>query len=134
MRPTVTQYARVLLDLERSSGRTPEDLARLMLTLLRRRGDGAKAAAVTEAYRRLADAAQGRIGLRVTTAQPLHDEGRAAVAAVADRFFPGLTPYYSFVTDPSVLGGVIVASDDVAVDLSVRRRLQQLTERLQSTV
>ena len=80
-------------------------------------------------YHRLANEARNILPVSVTSAVPLTDEERDALAAaLAQR--TGKQILLQVSVQPEILGGVMLRMGDTVVDGSVRSRLEQLRARL----
>ncbi|MEW6031936.1 MAG: ATP synthase F1 subunit delta [Bacillota bacterium] len=80
-------------------------------------------------YSALEDRFRGVSNVRVRTAVPLDESERAKVETILAAKL-GRPVRLSFATDPDLLGGVEVRTDDRLYDASLRRRLQRLGEHL----
>ena len=108
----------------------PPKTARLIQLLLSR-GRIALAPEAAAGFERLADERIGRIGAAATTAIPMPDEARDALAAGLAQF-SGKEVRLACNVDPEVVGGVVVRLDGLLLDGSLRTRLKRLTEDLLS--
>ncbi len=99
------------------------------LRVLNRHGRLALVGPVSREARRIWDRRQGRVPVTVLSATEL-DESQ--LAAVRDKLvaMTGGTPVLSVRVDPSLIGGLVVQVGDIVYDASVRRRLEQLRQRL----
>lgn len=99
------------------------------LRVLNRHGRLALVGPVSREARRIWDRRQGRVPVAVLSATEL-DESQ--LAAVRDKLaaITGGTPVLSVRVDPSLIGGLVVQVGDIVYDASVRRRLEQLRQRL----
>lgn len=102
------------------------NLARLLVT----RGRSLNARAVAEAFNRLADAEEGIVHAQLTTAVDLRAE---QVRAIEQRLGQALgkTVVAQAITDPSIVGGIVVRVGDQLVDGSVKTRLKRLRRELE---
>ena len=73
--------------------------------------------------------ARGQIEVVATAAVELDDAQRAEVARLAETL-SGKRPVVQYVTDPTVIGGLIVQIGDHRLDNSIRRHLHVARERL----
>ena len=71
----------------------------------------------------------GRKRVSVRTAKPLSDESRRAISDRLRSVF-AFEPILEAVTDPSLVGGMVIRVDDTVYDSSLRTRLKQLRSRL----
>lgn len=113
---------------ERLRGRAG-DLVVDCLQVMNRKGRLGLARELVTAYRELYEEARGIVGVRVVTAVPLTDEQRREIAEVASRI-TGKRARLDEAVDPSLLGGVVLYADDRKLDASVRRRVEEVGERL----
>ncbi|MFO0837661.1 MAG: ATP synthase F1 subunit delta [Phycisphaerae bacterium] len=75
------------------------------------------------------EAAAGQIEALATTAVPLDDAQRQAVAQTAQRV-TGKAPVMKFQVDESLIGGLVLQIGDLRYDNSVRRQLHVAASRL----
>lgn len=113
---------------ERLRGRAG-DLVVDCLQVMNRKGRLGLVRELVAAYRELYEEARGIVGVRVVTAVPLTDEQRREIAEVASRI-TGKRARLDESVDPSLLGGVVLYADDRKLDASVRRRVEEVGERL----
>jgi len=99
------------------------------LRVLNRHGRLGLLAPVARAARAIWDHRQNRRPVSVRSAVPLDD---AQQTALRDRLagLLGATPILNLSVDPSLIGGLVVQAGDDVYDASVRRRLEQLRQRL----
>lgn len=64
--------------------------------------------------------------VRITTAVSLGDSEMARIRQMIESAFPDRTLEYTYVVDPSVIGGFIVDVDDSRMDASLSNELEQL--------
>jgi len=104
--------------------------ARNLAKLLVQKGRSPEARAVSEAFNRMADEAEGIAHARVTTAVELT---AAQIAAIERQLGESLGKRVHAVgiVDPAIVGGVVVQVGDRLVDGSVRTRLQRLRRELE---
>ncbi|MDG3006587.1 ATP synthase F1 subunit delta [Paludisphaera mucosa] len=105
------------------------DVALRFLRVLNRHGRLGLIAGVADEARRQLDRKQGRVAVRVRTAAPLDEGQMEALRAKVARLTSG-TPVLTVVTDPDLIGGLVVQIGDVVLDASVRNRLEQIRQRL----
>ena len=79
--------------------------------------------------RRLFETRSGRKTVEVTSARPLEDSTIETIRQRLDDVFP-FEPNLNTVTDPSLLGGLIIRVDNTVYDGSLRTRMRQLRSRL----
>ncbi len=80
--------------------------------------------------RRLWDRRRGRVAVKVRTAAPLDQAQIEALRAKVAGLTQGGEPVLNVVTDPDLIGGLVVQIGDVVLDASVRNRLEQIRKRL----
>jgi F-type H+-transporting ATPase subunit delta len=100
------------------------------LRVLNRHGRLGLLAAVTRAARAIWDRRQNRRPVSVRSARPLDDTQRAQLSTRLMGLLGGATPVVHLSVDPSLIGGLVVQVGDDVYDASVRRRLEQLRQRL----
>lgn len=81
------------------------------------------------AYREAFETARGIQKVRVVSAVPLNDRQREEITRVAARI-TGHTPRLAEAIDESLIGGVVLYAGDRKLDVSLRRDLNEATERL----
>lgn len=113
---------------ERLRGRAG-DLVVDCLQVMNRKGRLGLVRELVTAYRGLYEDARGIVGVRVVTAVPLNDEQRREIAEVASRI-TGKRARLDETVDPSLLGGLVLYADDRKLDASVRRRIEEVGDRL----
>lgn len=113
---------------ERLRGRAG-DLVVDCLQVMNRKGRLGLVRELVTAYRELYEEARGIVGVRVVTAVPLTDEQRREIAEVASRI-TGKRARLDETVDPSLLGGLVLYADDRKLDASVRRRIEEVGDRL----
>lgn len=84
---------------------------------------------VLQAARVANERQSGRKRVSVRTAKPLSDESRNAIVQRLKSAF-AFDPILEAVTDPSLIGGMVIRVDDTVYDSSLRTRLKQLRSRL----
>jgi F-type H+-transporting ATPase subunit delta len=103
----------------------PLNLARLLV----RKGRTALASAIAEEFARLVEEQRGIARARATTAVPLNEAEREALAQRL-RQQTGRDIVLETEVDERLLGGVVVQIGDRLVDASTRAKLQALRQRL----
>jgi F-type H+-transporting ATPase subunit delta len=130
-----------------SSGRVPRDeklrlldagleaylspLAMNLVRLLEQRGKIALARDIQVAFQAMLDGRRGVAHAVVTTAVPLADDERAAVASKLSAM-TGKQVDVTSVVDASIIGGIVARIGDQLVDGSTRSRLAALKRSLES--
>ena len=99
------------------------------LCVLNRHGRLGLLVPVVRAARALWDLRQNRRPVFVRSAVPLDDSEQAALRERLARLL-GADPILKLSVDPSLIGGLVVQAGDDVYDASVRRRLEQLRQRL----
>lgn len=83
---------------------------------------------VSRLYKRLADAELNRVSLQVVSADPLTDSQKLALEQhLSGLFCKEMKMIYSI--DPRVLGGFIVQSDTITIDVSARHHIDCFIQR-----
>jgi len=106
------------------------DVTLRFLRVLNRHDRLGLADAVAEEARRLWDRRRGRVAVKVRTAAPLSPDQAEALRAKVAGLTQGGEPVLNVVTDPDLIGGLVVQIGDVVLDASVRNRLEQIRQRL----
>jgi len=106
-------------------------LAARFLSLVVERRREAILSDVSSEFSRLANEQRNILAVQVTAATPLTDQERDALAAALTRR-TGKTVTLELNIDPQIMGGLLLRMGDTVIDGSVRNRLNQLRERLQS--
>lgn len=99
------------------------------LRVLNRHGRLGLLVPVVRAARALWDLRQNRRPVFVRSAAPLEASEQAALRERLARLL-GADPILKLSVDPSLIGGLVVQAGDDVYDASVRRRLEQLRQRL----
>lgn len=107
-----------------------QPLALNLAKLLVSKGRSLDARAVANAFNRMADAREGIVHARVTTAVDLTAQELGGIQQRLSTSL-GKTVLTEAVVDPSLIGGVVVQVGDRLVDGSVRTRLKNLRRELQ---
>ncbi len=84
---------------------------------------------IAELYAALRREHEGVLRAVVTSAVPLDESQRAAMATALERRF-GRRIEIETAVDPSLIGGAVVAAGELVIDGSVRNRLKQLRDAL----
>jgi F-type H+-transporting ATPase subunit delta len=125
--PAAQKDALIQRALESSS-----DEARNLARLLVARGRAALAGPILAAYQAQLDATRGIVHALVTTAVPLSDADRSAVAQRLTAM-TGQEVKMETTIDPAIIGGIVVRIGDKLIDGSTRARLIELKRRLAGT-
>jgi F-type H+-transporting ATPase subunit delta len=105
------------------------DVVLRFLRVLNRHGRLGLAADVAEEARRQWDRRRGLVAVKVRVAAPLDEAQSEALRKKLVGLVPGV-PALQVVTDPDLIGGLVVQVGDVVFDASVRNRLEQIRQRL----
>jgi F-type H+-transporting ATPase subunit delta len=105
-------------------------LAMNLVGLLVQRGKASLARGIQIAFQEMVDTKRGVAHAVVTTAVPLADDERTAIAAKLSTL-TGKQVDVTSVVDPAILGGIIARIGDELVDASTRSRLSALKRSLQ---
>ena len=105
------------------------DVALRFLRVLNRHGRLGLASEVVDEARRRWDRKRGRVAVTVRSAAPLDEGQLEALRAKVARITAG-APVLNVVTDPDLIGGLVVQIGDEVLDASVRNRLEQIRQRL----
>lgn len=112
-------------------GQVCDPVLGLVRTLMMR-GRGPQFDNVVAAFDQYRDLAENRLHAELTTARPLDAARREALRARLAKA-SGKTVDIDERVDPSLLGGAVLRVGDRRIDRSVRRRLEALRQRLEST-
>ena len=126
--PLVDAEARAA-SLERIFRGRASDLLVDGLQVLNRKGRIGLLPAIAAVYARAHNTLRGRIEVAVTSAVPLDDEQRAAVAAAVARR-SGRTALLRETVDAALVGGMVIQIGDQKADASVASRLHALSDAL----
>jgi F-type H+-transporting ATPase subunit delta len=126
--PLVDAEARAA-SLERIFRGRASDLLVDGLQVLNRKGRLGLVPAIAAVYARAHNQLRGRIEVAVTSAVPLDDEQRAAVAAAVARR-SGRRALLQETVDPALVGGMVIQIGDQKADASVASRLHALSDAL----
>jgi F-type H+-transporting ATPase subunit delta len=99
------------------------------LRVLNRHGRLGLIAPLSREARKVWDRRHNRVPVYVRTASPL-DAGQEAELTKKLAAMISATPVLQVVTDPDLIGGLVVQVGDRVVDASVRTRLEQVRQRL----
>ena len=128
MKVSSSQYAETLLALS-GTGDVRRIVASFFALVLRNRATK-RIPAILRIAERLSDERDGSVSLFVETAVDADESLRRVIESVAADFFPAKRPIFRYGTDPDLIGGVRISSDDEMVDATVRRRLTELEKTL----
>ena len=131
MRTTVSQYAKVLLELSRGKSASDQrKIAEDFAVLLRRKGESKKLPRIIEKAGRLDDVQAGLRRATVTTAFPLREGSTRKIEAFAKKVFGTEEIILEKKVDASVLGGFILKTDNQMVDASIARKMNHVRNLL----
>jgi F-type H+-transporting ATPase subunit delta len=116
---------------ERTFGGRAHDLCVRMILLLLKKKRIPHLLDVVAAYRKLVEESQGMTQARVVTAVALESDLREALRRELERVFHKKVRILP-VTDPKVIGGVLVMIEGKIIDRSIRHELDRLREDLLS--
>ncbi len=139
--PTVQQYlasanvaeAAKFAIVDQALADVPAPVVHLAKLLVRKRR-AALGDQVVDAFEAMVNAERGIAVATVTTAQPLDDEGRAAVVDAVRRATGASEVQLSEAVDRDLLGGAIIQMGDRIVDGSVRTRLAGLRRSIAGSI
>ncbi|MGH9380359.1 MAG: ATP synthase F1 subunit delta [Thermoanaerobaculia bacterium] len=126
--PLVDEEAKARLLEEHLRGRAG-DLVVDCLQVMNRKGRLGLVRELVTAYRGHYEEARGILGVRVVTAVPLTDAQRREIAEVASRA-TGSKARLEEAVDPALIGGMVLYAGDKKLDASLRRRVEEVGERL----
>ena len=126
--PFLPQNERDRILVEAFEGRALPVVVRF-LRVLNRHGRLGLLAPVVRAARAIWDRRQNRQPVTVRSAVPLDESQLNDLRERLARLL-GATPILNLSVDPSLIGGLVVQAGDDVYDASVRRRLEQLRQRL----
>jgi len=107
-------------------------LVRNFLRVVAEKGRAHEIAQIKEELDALADRAEGRIAVELTTAFELSDEEAAAIVGRIEQA-SGRTVEATRRVDAGLIGGMILQAGSLRVDASVRGRLERLRRELTAT-
>jgi len=117
--------AALLKVIDMTGGDTPcLPMTKRFLQLLLRKNRLNAIQAVTAAYRRLLDEAQGRISITVSTARPLDQAAQRALHARLEQLLKQLVGV-TYHVDPSLLGGARLQLGSQLIDGTIRGRFDR---------
>lgn len=114
-------------------GRETNPLTVSLVSLLLRKGRQQELPAVADAFRELRRQSERVVHAQVVSARDLEERERTELVLSLERRI-GKRVEPSFVTDPSLLGGVRVSIDNTVLDGTVRGSLQRLRRILETDV
>lgn len=106
-----------------------DELVRNFLRLVAEKGRAGELAEIAEEFQALADEAEGRLAVAVTTAYELSPEESEAIVRRIERA-SGRRVEATTAVDPDLIGGLILQAGSLRVDASVRGRLDRLRREL----
>jgi len=101
------------------------------LKLLSQKGRLAYLSQITEAFRDLADEAEGKVRAGVTVAAPVSDAGEERIKAALMKL-TGKQVIMDVEVDPELIGGVVARVAGKLLDGSVRTQLRAMEEKLKT--
>jgi len=106
------------------SDRVPNLFMRFIQTLVRNRRQTI-IPSIADEYETLLDESEGVVHARVTVAMPIGEAEQQSLAASLSKTV-GRKVIPHMITDPAILGGVVVRMGDTVMDGSLRRKLTRL--------
>lgn len=111
---------------EAFSGRVPEYILYFLL-LLWEKGRLRLFGECVKEYRRLAEASENAAAAKVTSAVELTQSEKDRIVRRLEKL-SGKSVVIEYITDPEIMGGVIIETEGRVIDGSLRRHLQQAKE------
>ena len=131
MRTSPHAYAQALLDL--TNGLSKQEIEKVIgnfLTELKDRHSLSQINKIIAQFERLSDKAEGIVRATVTSAHKLSKESLDEASALVKKKTKAKEIEWIEVLDPAVLGGVIIASGDFIIDMSLANRVADLGSRI----
>lgn len=125
--PQVETAAKQSVLLELTEG--ADELVRNGLRLLAEKGRAGEIAHVHEEFEALADRAEGRVAVELTTAYELSEEEAASIVRRIEEA-SGRQVEATRRVDPALVGGIVLQVGSMRLDASVRGRLERLRREL----
>lgn len=85
-----------------------------------------KAPEILAALERLCDTDRGLVRAKVTSRRPLAKRAADAVAVALKKRYGAREAALQFAEDPSLLGGIRVETENEVIDLSLKRKIEEL--------
>ena len=132
MKTTPLQYAQALWELsqEKTDNLDPHKIMEEFVEMLRRRGDTKKLARILQKLEQLEDASTDTKHVSITTAFPVNAELTKELEAFAQKTFESRAVKVEMRTDSTLLGGVVMKTDNHLVDVSVAGKIRSLRKTL----
>jgi F-type H+-transporting ATPase subunit delta len=120
------EYAAALYEITKGlEGKALSQALQEFVKLLARANKLKKAPLILESFEKYYQKKHGIIPLEVTTAKPLSEENKKKIIKVF-----GSKAELTETTDPSIIGGVIIKTEDIILDGSLKKQLQLLKTQL----
>lgn len=131
MRVTISQYAKALLDSSKDVPASDQErVVRDFFALLVRRGHTKKLPGILKALERLQDQQDGICRVSVATAFPMTVGVRDEMEAFAKKAFESDFVVLENRTDPALLGGVVLRTENHLIDASVSGKVKRVRNLL----
>lgn len=127
MRLSIRQYATGLLELEAGleAGKAKEAAERFF-AWLSRRGEEKKIERIVKEAERLLEERSGIAKVSITTAHAADAGTKDMLSKQAETVFAGKRVEATFVTDPELIGGARMQSDEVLYDMTLSSSMKKL--------
>ncbi len=131
MRTTPTQYAQALWELSReNTALDPKRMVGELVNALRRRGDTKKLARILQKLEQLEDKSTDTKHVSITTVFPVHAELARELETFAQKTFKSQAVKVEMRTDSTLLGGVVMKTENHLVDASFAGKVRQMRKAL----
>lgn len=131
MRPTISQYAEALEALTRDvTAERAVDVARCFWRFLERRGEQEKADAIVRYLEKSEAQRDGRVVVSVVTAFEATEERKQKIAGVTKRLFPEKKIECRYAVDGTLIGGVLLCTDEMLYDATLTAQIKALKKNL----
>lgn len=133
MRPTASQYAAALEELSQASGADTKEVTKNFLGFLKQRREMKKLASIVHHLERRAKEKSGELLVTAVTAHPASSEAKTFLRSLAEQVFPKQKIVLDYETDPNVIGGALLKTDEALYDTSVASRAKALKQVLRKS-
>ena len=131
MRPTVSQYAQVLMELsEGKEALTGAVIAKNFFEWLKQRGEEKKLPLIVERLEKMEMEKAEELSVTVVTAHEISKETEALLLKKAQKLFPGKKILLHHEIDESIIGGAEFRTDETLYDATIRAELDSLKKSL----
>lgn len=131
MRTTVSQYAQALHELAQEKSTSEQVMiAEDFFAFLRRKGEAKKLSRIVTKMQQLQDAQSERQRVTVTTAFPVTDELVLVLEMFAKKMFESSSVILDMRTNKTLLGGIVMKTDNHMLDASIARKIKQVSNLL----